>query len=220
MTAAELITQAVLPLRTSDTGEYALQRMDELRVNHLPIVNRLELLGLISESDILGLNDPKASVGEHRLSLGHLFVEEGQHIYEVLRLFSQFKLSLVPVLNAHRHYLGVITREDLVTSISTLTAVDQPGAVVVLEVNTIDYSLSEIVQIVESNGGRILSIYCRSNGDSTKLEVTIKMGQMEISSILQAFNRYNYLVKASFSESTYYDDLLDNYKALMHYLSI
>jgi acetoin utilization protein AcuB len=220
LTAAELITQAVLPLRTSDSGEFALQRMDELKVNHLPIVNRLELLGLLSESDVLGLNNPSASVGDHRLSLGQLFVDEGQHLYEVLRVFSQFKLSLLPVLNAHKHYLGVITREDLVTSMSTLTAVDQPGAVLVLEVNTIDYSLSEIVQIVESNGGNILSVYSRSNGDSTKMEVTLKLGKMEISSVLQAFNRYNYTVKASFSESTYYDDLLDNYKALMHYLSI
>ena len=80
MLASELITQAVLPLRTSDTGEFALDRMDELKVTHLPIVNNLEFLGLISESDILGLNDPQAPVGSHRLTESRVYVDEGQHI--------------------------------------------------------------------------------------------------------------------------------------------
>lgn len=220
MLASELITQAVLPLRTSDTGEVALLRMDELKVSHLPIVNNLEFLGLLSESDILGLNDPHAAVGEHRLSLGRIYVEEGQHIYEILRLFDENKLSLVPVLNFNRHYLGVITREDLVHYITTITSTDQPGGVIVLEVPDSSYSLSEITQIVESNDGKILSLFTRSFKNSNNMEVTLKINQLDLSAILQSFNRYSYEVKASFSESRYYDDLMENYKGLMNYLNI
>lgn len=220
MLASDLITQAVLPLRTSDTGDFALERMDELKVSHMPIVNNLEFLGLLSESDILGLNDPHASVGEHRLSLGRVYIEEGQHIYEILGQVDEYKLSLIPVLNHNGQYLGVVTREDLVHFISTITQTNQPGGVIVLEVPAVNYALSEITQIVESNDGRILSLFTRPIGDSGNLEITLKVNQLDLSGILQAFQRYSYNVVVSFSESRYYDDLMENYKGLMNYLDI
>jgi len=51
--ANNLLSQTIVPLRTSDTGEDALSVMSDFYVKHLPIVNNTELLGLISEDDIL-----------------------------------------------------------------------------------------------------------------------------------------------------------------------
>ena len=48
MIARKLISNEILPLRTSDTAKQALALMDEYKVFHLPIVNNEELLGLIS----------------------------------------------------------------------------------------------------------------------------------------------------------------------------
>ena len=69
MLANELMTDDIPPLKTSDTGVRALAWMDELRVSHLPIVNNVDFLGLISENDILDLNAPNDPIGNHTLSL-------------------------------------------------------------------------------------------------------------------------------------------------------
>ena len=68
MIASKLISSLVMPLKTSDSGEEALTLMNINHVKHLPIVNDTQLLGLISEGDVLShdLNEP---IGGYQLSL-------------------------------------------------------------------------------------------------------------------------------------------------------
>ena len=197
MLARELISDVITALKTSDTGTKALSWMEVYRVKHLPIVNQRDFLGLISDSDIFDLNNPDEPVGNHELSLQKPYVTEDQHIYEVIELLSRLKLTLVPVLNQEKHYLGVITMEDLTRRFAMLSAMQQPGGIIELEMNQMDYSLSEISQIVESNNGRILSLYVANSEDNQKLRVTLKINLTDLTSIMATFNRYNYTVVSS-----------------------
>ncbi|NWJ49285.1 MAG: CBS domain-containing protein [Bacteroidetes bacterium] len=220
MIAKELISNDIAPLHTSDTALQALSWMEEYRVSHLPIVNNIDFLGLISEEDIYKISDFEEPVGNHLLSISKQYVFGNQHLYDVIKTISSQHLTLLPVLNESRQYLGVITISDLVTSISEMAAIENPGGIIVLELNQNDYSLSEITQIIESNEAKILSLYITSHPDTTKIELTIKVNKMDIRPIIQTFNRYDYTIKASFAEAEYYDDLLDRYNSLMNYLNI
>ena len=63
--------------------------MDIFRISHLPIVNNLEFLGLISDKDIYDLNMAEEAIGNHKLSLFSPYVLLHQHIYEVIEIVSQ-----------------------------------------------------------------------------------------------------------------------------------
>ena len=52
MLAIDLISDQIPVVKTSDTGNQALQWMDLFKVSHLPIVNNEQFLGLISDKDI------------------------------------------------------------------------------------------------------------------------------------------------------------------------
>lgn len=171
--------------------------MEVFRIKHLPIVNHRDFLGLISDADIYDLNNPDEPVGNHQLSLKKPYVNEGQHIYEVIELLSRLELTLVPVLNDEMHYLGVITQEDLTRKFTHLSAMQQPGGIIELEMIEHDYSLSEISQIVESNNAKILSLYVASSEDKAKLRVTLKINLTDLTSVIETFNRYNYTIVAS-----------------------
>jgi len=220
MLAKDLISDFIVPLKTSDTGLIALNAMDELKVMHLPIVNNTKFLGLISEADILNLNTPEEALGNHVLSLKKPYVIQNQHIYEVLKIISTMDLSLVPVLDEKQNYIGAITLINLVKQFSKISAFENPGGIIVIELNVNDYSLSEIAQIVESNDAKVLSLYITSYLDSTKLEVTIKINKIDLTSILQTFYRYNYNIKASFSEKDDTDTIQERFDSLMNYLNI
>ncbi|MDP2424566.1 MAG: CBS domain-containing protein [Bacteroidales bacterium] len=220
MIARELITATIVPLKTSDTGLEALNWMDEYRVSHMPIVNNSDFLGLISEEDIYALNSYEEPVGSHHLSLTKPYLDESQHIFDVFRIMSELQLTLVPVLDDKNHYLGVITTEELLKKFASISSLRNPGGVIVLERNTNDYSLTEIAQIVESNDAKVLGIFITSNPDSTRMEISIKVNRLDLGPILQTFNRYNYIIKASYGEDTYYDILKDRYDLLMTYLNI
>lgn len=220
MLAKDLISKSIIPLKTSDTGQYALDQMEDFKVSHLPIVNGDSLLGLITEEDILTLNALSEPVGNHQLSLTRPFVEENQHIYDVIKTFAVLRLSLLPVIDNKDNYIGVITMFNLVQNLSKITAVQNPGGIIVIELNSNDYSLSEISQIVESNDAKVLSLYIYSYPDSTKMDVVLKINKIDVRPVLQTFYRYNYTIKASYAEKDNTDDLLDRYDLLMNYLNI
>jgi len=221
MRAKHILSDIVPNLKTSDTGVRALNWMEVFRVSHLPIVNNKEFLGLISDTDIYDLNMADEPIGNHKLSLIRPFVKGEQHIYEVVDVVSNLKLTVVPVLDDKNHYMGLITLMDLVNYFAELSAFKTPGGILVFELNVNDYSLSEIAQIVEGNDAKILSTYVTQPDESMKLDVTIKVNRTDISSLIQAFNRYDYIIKASFMDENVIDTMFKNrYDEFMRYLEI
>ena len=95
------------------------------------------------------------------------------------------------------------------------------GGVIVLELNANDYSLAQIARIVEDNDAKILSSHVTSIPNSFKMEVTLKINQTDLTSIIQSFQRFDYTIKASFQGSNRQEDVLrKNYDHFMLYLNV
>ena len=219
MIAETLISNTIVPLRTSDTGEEALSIMDDFYVKHLPIVNNEDLLGVISEEDILDF-DVNEAVGSYSLSLTRPFVRQSDHVYELMRLMADHQLTIIPVVDEANKYIGLVTQGDLLKYFASAASFAEPGSILVLEMGKRDYSLSEIARIVESENVAILSAFVTSIPDSTRIEVTLKLNRNNIQSTIAAFQRFDYEIKASFNEVAYVDSLKDRYNALMAYLNV
>lgn len=220
MLAKELMSDIVPALKTSDTGAQALSWMEVFRISHLPIVNEREFLGLISDKDIYDLNMADEPIGNHSLSLFSPYVFFDQHIYEVIEVTSRLDLSVVPVLDHSKNYMGLITLNDLVEHFADLSALKHPGAILVLEVNQNDYSLTEISQIVESNDAKILSLYLSSDENTTRMDVTLKINRNDLSDVIRTFERYEYNIKASYLKEDDADSLYeDRFDSFMRYLN-
>jgi acetoin utilization protein AcuB len=220
MYAHELISDAIPPVRSTDSIQKIIDRMAEFRVNHLPLVDDNQYIGLISDFDLLDVHDHSLLAGQLILSLYRPFVSEGQHIYDVIRIFFEQKLSLVPVLDSNRNYKGSISINAIIEHLATVTSAKDPGGIIILEVDNRNNSLSHIAQIVESDNAQILSSFVQSFPDSTRLEITLKLNRTEISSIIASFLRYDYHVKATFNDSKSDDGTSDRYDQLMNYLDI
>jgi acetoin utilization protein AcuB len=220
MVAIELITDAMTPVHTSDNVQRVLERMAEFRVRHLPIVNEEQFLGLLSEDDLANVTDNQTDVGALGLSLVNPYVLEDQHIYDVIRLFYEQKLSVVPVLDRKKNYLGLITINAMNEYFATITGVAQPGGIIVLEISNKNNSLAHMAQIVESDNAQILSSYVYAYPDSTRMEITLKVNKQDISAIVATFLRYEYDVKATYNHTDDNDISRDRYDSLMNYLNL
>ncbi|MDF3077048.1 MAG: hypothetical protein K0S09_937 [Sphingobacteriaceae bacterium] len=220
MIAKELLADVIPPVKTSDSVQQVLDRMGEFRVSHLPIVNDVQFLGLVSDADLIEATDYSTAIGGLSLSLTNAFLYDVQHVYDAIRLFSELKLSVVPVLDATHNYLGLISLQTIVEHMATLTSVKDPGGIIVVEISNRSNSLAHISQIVESNNAQILSSYVQSFPDSTRLEVTLKVNVSDMSAIVASFLRYDYTVKATYNDIKNNDTTLDRYDQLMNYLSL
>ncbi len=220
MHAADLITDDIVPLRPTDPVSLALDRMEEYKLGHLPVVENDYLVGFVKDTDLNDGNQARGSVGEVMERVELPSVRELQHIYDVMKLFVERGLSVVPVLDMNGRYMGAVNEHMALRRLSEVTNVREPGSVLVLEMNTVDYSLQEIARIVEGNDGKVLSVYCHPLPDSTRTEVTLKINREDISGILQTFERYKYNVKTTYQGSRFHENQRGRYDELMRVINL
>ncbi|MFP4470725.1 MAG: CBS domain-containing protein [Bacteroidales bacterium] len=221
MTALNLISDVVVPLKKSDRVALALRMMDENRVSHLPVVEDDHYLGLISEHELLAAEDDDNLVGRHCTALPKYYIPVHEHFYLALKTMCEHKLTLLPVLDENNEYIGVITGEILLSQLADAMSVDNPGGIIILDVHQNDYSLVEIARIVESNDTKILSTAVKTHPDSTVMQVTLKLNRINIEPVIQTFNRFQYDIHAYYGENEKDEELLrERYNALMSFLKI
>ena len=220
MFASELIVPDITPLSSGNTGEDALKIMEDFLVRHLPVIENQEVIGIVSEEIILE-HDTLLPIASYQMPFKPAYVSANDHIFEVLELVAQTNLTCIPVVDASNKYLGVITLEHLVQSFASEFSFNEPGAILVLELNKMDYSLTEISRIVESEKGMIISSFItHQSGDSSGMLVTLKINLMDVQFLRATFERYNYTVLATFTNTEYIDTLTERYESLMHFLNI
>lgn len=221
MLTQQLITENIPPIKLADTGVRVLRWMDEFKVNHLPIVEGGEYIGLISDADVLDLPSPEESIGNQEIEPEKLFVKENQHIFDAIKLMSEANLSVIPVLDEEGKYLGSIAMSNLIEKMATITAANEPGSILVLEMDPANYSLSEIAQIVEGNSAKVLSLFVYRDSESGMLNITLKINKTDIGGVVQTFQRYKYFIKSNFQvDQQYFDDLKSKYEAFMNFLKM
>lgn len=220
MLAGDLITDEIPPLKITDTVEMALDWMEQFKVSHLAVVNNRELIGLVSETDLLDYEHPEEQLSVSKLHLLKPVIHYYQHTYDLLRLMSSLNLTLIPVIDEKELYKGCITLQGIVQNLSAMASVQNPGGVIVLEMNQHDYSVTQIGNIIEGNEAKILSLHVSSQPDSTRIEVTIKVNRENLTPIIQTFNRYNYSVKAIFQHSDFNKGMDDRLNEFLHFLNI
>jgi acetoin utilization protein AcuB len=219
MIAEELISYEIPPLKPTDTGTKVLQWMEEFKVKDMAVVKSKKYIGIIEEADLLDRNNISDKLESYTLNLKKPFVYKQQHIFDVIGLFVQHDVDVLPVLNEKEEYLGLITSKKILQYLAEIASVANQGSIITLELNMIDYSMTEIARLIESNNAKILASFITSHPNSTKIEVTLKINQTDISRVLQTFERFNYVVTASYNESDYHQDLKNRYDEFMRFLN-
>ncbi|GAA3969823.1 hypothetical protein GCM10022246_23070 [Pedobacter ginsengiterrae] len=220
MFAEEIISNEIAPIKTDDTLQKALDRMNEFKLKHIPVVSDGQFLGLLAEDDLLEIHDYNILVKEVSVNLLNAFVFTNAHTYDVIRLLGSLKLTVVPVLDQQKNYTGLITINNIINSVAELYAVNEPGGIIVLEISNRDNSLAHIAQIVEADNAQILSSYVSSFEDSTRLEITLKVNKTEITSLVASFERYDYQVKEVYNNTQIDDGSQERFDSFMNYLNV
>ncbi len=218
MLTRDLISNTIPYLHKSDTVYHALQLMNDYHVAHLPVVEDEGYLGIISEEQLLQ-SDEASPLTDLQLTDGTTSVKANEHFLKAIQTAVVNKLSIVPVVE-ERQLLGIVTYNDLLKNASEFMSLDQPGALIVLEMESSNYSFTEINRIVESNDAQITQLNTFIEVETGLTQITIRVNKMEVSDLLSSFQRYEYNVKYFFGEELYENELKTNYDNLMNYLKI
>ncbi len=219
MSVDVLISHVTPPLRPTDRVEYALGLMMEMRVRHLPVVDKDgHLVGIISEDDLLGSDGPDEEVGT-RLQGTPVHVQAADHVFEVTRVIMNHGLTMVPVVGRDGQYDGLIRRHDLFERFAAMLGTQSTGAILALEEDKRDAALSRIVYLVEQNDVRVLSLATEEMPDD-HIGITLKLDVRDATRVRHMLEHNGYHVVAAFGEEEDQDGLMDRVQEFMRYLEV
>jgi len=219
MLAASIAIKGLPMLHLEDKVAFALQCMEDFDVQHLPVVKEDYFIGLVSKSDLLDTDEANLieSLSDQLVRIG---LNGTAHFLTALDLFTKHHLSLLPVLNEQQECVGVITQTHLNDRLAQFLGVAQQGAILVLSMSPLQYSLAEMSRLVETNNAQILQLNTFFDQANGNLIVTLKLNQDEAGAIIATFQRYDYQVLHYFGNSPLNNDIEDHYHHLMNYLDV
>jgi acetoin utilization protein AcuB len=220
MLTRELLSQTLPSLHLTDKVYQALQLMNDNQVAHLPIVEADKFIGLISEDDLLQTENDNDTLDVLQQSFAALSVKENEHFLKAVQMAADNGLSVVPVISEENELIGTVSYNDLLKHASGFMSLNEPGGLIVLEMESNQYSFNEISKLVETNDAQITQLNTSNDAESGMMQVTIRVNKPEISDIIATFQRYEYNIKYFFGEEQYANELRSNYDNLMNYLKI
>ena len=219
MIAKNAIEESTPYLRITDSVQFAVELMEEFKQEHLPVLNGKELVGVVSEQqliDTVGVD----LLTELSFPLIKIAIKEHTHLFDAMKAGFESRSSIFPVVNSEDNYIGLISPRSLLIKLSEFNFARESGGIFVLEIPAHDYSLAEISRIVESNKASVLSIATTTIEGSAELQVTVKVNTLDLTYIIATLERYNYTISNIFHQAEQIDQLKDRYDALMHYLNV
>lgn len=214
----EYITNDFRAIDSQDSISTVQAFFDGSHFSHFPIIEEGIYIGSIAVEDIETF-DPEKKVTDYRFTLEGFFARTNTIWLDVLEVFAKNHTNLIPVLDENNVYVGYYEIEDILKFFHETPFLKEPGAIIVVKKPILDYSMSQITQIVESNNGKLLGLFI-SEADVESVEVTLKITLGAMNEIIQTFRRYDYEIISEHQEDSYISNLKERSDYLDKYLNI
>jgi CBS domain containing-hemolysin-like protein len=186
--------------------------------SHFSVLNEGIYIGSIAADDVETFDTDK-KVADYKYTLEGFFARKNMIWLDVLEVFAKNHTNIVPVLDEENSYVGYYELEDIVKFFHETPFLKEQGGIIVVKKSILDYSMSQITQIVESNNGKLLGLFV-SEADAETIQVMIKIALGSMNDIIQTFRRYNYEIVSEHHEDNYLNSLKERSDYLDKYLNI
>jgi len=208
-------------LSPGDTVAKALSAMEVWKVKNLPIVEKGKYISLAAEADLsqhalpTPINEMLNGVSQPPC----IGVES--HIFEALRVMSQNRIGVLPVVDEKGRYKGLITQDAVLYTMGNLLPFDGDASLLVIEMPKRDQSLLALVHLVENNNAHVLYYTTQPLVSGENILVYLIIDLADPSPVMMSLERFNYkLIYHSSRQDAYSLASTSRWEELMHYLNI
>jgi CBS domain-containing protein len=219
MNVNDYILKEIKALTLKNTVGIAQKLFRDYPISHFPVIENGKLLGSFAEDDLQTIENSQEELVSYAHLLNSFFADEKATVLELLKIFADNDTTLIPVINSDKAYIGYYDLRDVLDVFSTNPFMIEESETLIVEKLEDDYSMSEVAQIVESNGGKLLGLYI-SEKRSGIVQVTLKIVTKEINDMMHTFRRYDYNVISMHENDIYLEDLKNRSEYLQKYLEM
>lgn len=222
MLAKDLINTDFKPLEPDDRISAALAKMDAWHSSSIPVVEPAtkKVVGHIRFDDIAD----RADEHEHISSVEFrkpIYTMENQHIFEVARQMLQHEVRLLSVVDSSETYLGVIEKKKVLEALSTMLNIATAGSTITVQLEKADFTISELVHLIETEGAKILGLTVEQPDQSASLiRVSLKISHEDTSAVTSSLRRHGYTTTTENRNDLMQVDLTSRADELLRYLDV
>lgn len=214
------VSKTIDPLSPSMNVGEAIKHLRKFHLDMLPVVENDVLVNyaLIQNLESLPKETKLGDLTKYTTIMP--FVSPEQHILDVLSHLKSLDLSLLAFLNQDKKYIGFIKTKDVVMELSQSMTINGQGSIVVVRMNKSDFSVADIVRIVEYNDVKVLGFLTFDKPEFEAIEVHLKLNTRVLRNVLATLERYNYNVVEYFNREDINDDNDWRYENLLKYIDL
>ena len=201
----DYITNDYKAINSKETIAEVQDFFAEVSYSHFSVIDEGIYIGCIAADDIETFDSDK-KVSDYKYTLEGFFARKNMIWLDVLEVFAKNHTNVVPVLDEENNYTGT-------------PFLKEQGGIIIIEKSILDYSMSQITQIVESNNGKLLGLFV-SEASADKIQITLKIALGGMNEIIQTFRRYNYEIISEHQEDNYLNNLKERSEYLDKYLNM
>jgi|SRR5690606_3066414 len=218
MLVIDYISKDFIPPKLNQTVKHGGKLINAYNLTHIPVFEGLNFVGFLSKETIEE-NEEEEKLAELNDFLEYFYVTENSSLLDAIQNFHQNNSNVLVVLNAEKQFVGMLMLEDVISAISTMPFISEPGAIMVVEVSLRQFSISEVSKIAESNNARIIGLFVTAYQDD-KVQIALKLIAENLASVGETFERFNYRVVYKFFNDEKEDLMRDRFDMLMKFLDI
>ena len=194
------------------------ETLSHCSLSHVLVTQEDLYLGALSETDALCL-DPNMALSEIQYALTPFFVRPQNSWFEILEAFAQHQTNIMPVINEQGLYQGYYELSDIMHLFHSTPFLSAEGVVLIVGRKTSEYSLAELTQILESNGGHLFGAFV-SQQSNDHTQVTLKVSSETITTCIEALRRYGFDIISVHEKDSTLNQLKERSEYLDKYLNI
>lgn len=206
------------PLQIDDLISSVQDFFADANFTHFPVIEERIYVGSINAEDAEAFDFEK-KISDYRFNLEGFFARTTMVWLDVLEIFAQNQSNILPVLTPENTYVGYYEIQDIIRLFNDTPFIKEHGGIIVVEKPTLEYSMSEVAQIVESNDAKLLGSFL-STSSTQNVQITLKIASGSINEIIQTFRRYGYSIISENQEDSYLTNLKERSDYLAKYLNI
>jgi len=220
--AEKLINRDFEPLKPDDTVSSALAKMDAWQTSSVPVIepSTKKVIGHVLFETLVNISDVKTKLSEVEWRPA-LYTFQTQHVFEVARQMLQHEVRILAVTDEMETYQGIIEKKSVLEALSAMLNIGSSGSVITVMMEKPDFTLSQLVHLIETENAKILGLTVEQPEDEESLlQVSIKLNLEDTSAITSSLKRYGFVVTSVAKQDLLQVDMTSRANELIRYLDL
>ena len=222
MLAKQILSQSFTPLVSSDKVSSALAKMEAWQTANIPVIEPTtkKVIGQVTLDMLEHVHEESTLLSTLDLE-SPIYAFEHQHLFEVARQMLSKEVRFIAVVDNSETFIGIIEKKDLLEAFSKMLNISTRGSVIAVEVGEADYTLTELVNLIEAEGAKILGLTVEhSRGEESGIHVSIKLNLQDTSAVVSSLKRHGYITTTENRDDLLQIDMSSRADELLRYLEL